>query len=302
MSCTIRPARESDASAIAHLAGELGYPSSAEEALARLRTVAGRKEDGAFVAELAGAVVGWMHLFGANRLESDPFAEIAGLVVAAGARGHGIGKVLVVTAEQWARDRGYRSIRIRSNVIRTEAHRFYEGLGYLRAKSQTVFTKAITTERESPPQAYLVEPIGHVESPVSEMVDENWGNVTSRVVLFPAYRAGIRGLEDFSHVLVLTLLHRASFDSSRHLVRRPRGLPSMPEVGIFSQRAKDRPNPLGITAVRLIACSDDGITVRGLDAIDGTPVLDIKPYYPHYDRVESAQAPAWVDQLMEGYF
>jgi tRNA (adenine37-N6)-methyltransferase len=302
MSCAIRPARESDASAIAGLAGELGYPSSTEDALARLGLLIGRNEDGTFVAESGGAIVGWMHVFGAGRLESDPFAEIAGLVVTAGARGRGIGKALVEAAEKWARERGYRSLRIRSNVIRADAHRFYEGFGYERVKTQAVFSKPIATERETAPPAYAVNPIGHVESPVSEKVDENWGDVTSRIVILPAYRAGIRGLDGFSHVLVLTFLHQASFDSSRHLVRRPRGLPSMPEVGIFSQRAKDRPNPIGVTAVQLIACFDDGIVVRGLDAIDGTPVLDIKPYYPHYDRVESAQVPAWVDNLMKGYF
>lgn len=302
MSCTIRAARESDTTAIARLAGELGYPSSADEALTRLQSVANRKEDGAFVAEHDGSVAGWMHVFVANRLESDPFVEIAGLVVADGSRGLGIGKALVETAERWARERGYRSVRVRSNVIRTEAHRFYENLGYRRVKAQAVFTKSIAPESDIPRTSYSVEPIGHVESPVAEMVDEKWGDVVSRIVLLPAFRSGIRGIEEFSHVLVVTLLHRAAFDSSRHLVRRPRGLPTMPEVGIFSQRAKDRPNPLGITGVRLIACADDGITVRGLDAIDGTPVLDIKPYVPHFDRVDAAQVPAWVDQLMKGYF
>lgn len=76
----------------------------------------------------------------------------------------------------------------------------------------------------------------------------------------------------------------------------------MPLVGIFAQRAKDRPNPLGITAVRLRGVTPEGIEVQGLDAIDGTPVLDIKPYYPHYDAVDAPAVPRWVDELMKGYF
>ena len=75
----------------------------------------------------------------------------------------------------------------------------------------------------------------------------------------------------------------------------------MPLVGIFAQRGKDRPNQIGMTAVEVLSVSDDALVVRGLDAIDGTPVLDIKPYYPMYDR-RDARVPEWVDRLMDGYF
>lgn len=76
----------------------------------------------------------------------------------------------------------------------------------------------------------------------------------------------------------------------------------MPEVGIFAQRAKDRPNPLGITAVSIVRVESGVLVVRGLDAINGTPVVDVKPYYPAYDRVMNAAVPEWVNRLMEGYF
>jgi tRNA-Thr(GGU) m(6)t(6)A37 methyltransferase TsaA len=148
----------------------------------------------------------------------------------------------------------------------------------------------------------LIKPIGVVESPVKEPVDENWGTITSRIILKPEYASGLLGLGDFTHVIVVTCLHKASFDPARHLQRRPRGLAHMPKVGIFSQRAKDRPNPLGVTAVKLLAVGENHITVQGLDAIDGTPVIDIKPYYPQYDRVDAARVPAWVDELMKEYF
>ncbi len=147
-----------------------------------------------------------------------------------------------------------------------------------------------------------LRPIGTVESAVLDPVDEDWGKVTSRIVLLPEYARGLRGLEAFSHAIVLTWLDRAAFDPARHLIRRPRGLASMPEVGIFAQRAKDRPNPIGVTAVRILGVEQGAVVVSGLDAIHGTPVLDLKPYYPQYDAVEAPVVPEWVARLMQGYF
>ena len=149
---------------------------------------------------------------------------------------------------------------------------------------------------------FAAHAIGFVRSRVTEPVDLDWGAVESRVVLEPEYRAGLRGLEQFSHVLVVAWLHGAAFDPARHLVRRPRGLAELPELGIFAQRAKDRPNPLGVTVVKLVSVEPDGITVRGLDAIDGTPVLDLKPHFPAFDSPGGAKVAAWVDVLMRGYF
>jgi tRNA-Thr(GGU) m(6)t(6)A37 methyltransferase TsaA len=154
----------------------------------------------------------------------------------------------------------------------------------------------------SEPGSFTVRAIGRVRSPVAEAVDSDWGSVESRIVLEPEHRPGLRGLDEFSHVLVVALLHGARFEPARHLVRRPRGLAEMPELGIFAQRAKDRPNPIGITVVPLLAVEPDGIRVRGLDAIDGTPVLDLKPYFPDFDAAESPRVPEWVARLMRGYF
>jgi tRNA (Thr-GGU) A37 N-methylase len=76
----------------------------------------------------------------------------------------------------------------------------------------------------------------------------------------------------------------------------------MPEVGMFAQRAKHRPNPIGITSVELIRVRENILTVKGLDAIDGTPVLDIKPYVMTFDARLNAIAPEWIGKLMENYF
>ncbi len=147
-----------------------------------------------------------------------------------------------------------------------------------------------------------LKPIGYVSSPATEKVDENWGGVVSRILLEPEYAGALEGLKDFSHALIVTYLHQARYNKERHLQRRPRGLDSMPKVGIFSQRAKDRPNPIGVTAVRINRVGNDYLEIQGLDAINGTSVLDIKPYYPQYDKVEKATVPEWVNRLMEKYF
>ena len=144
--------------------------------------------------------------------------------------------------------------------------------------------------------------IGVVSSPVKEKKDSGWDGVVSEVRIDAEYSGALSGLESFSHALIVTYLHQAKFESSRHLKRRPQGREDMPEVGILSQRAKNRPNSIGVTAVEIVRVADDVLVVKGLDAIDGTPVLDIKPYFPAYDRVESPCVPRWVERLMQGYF
>jgi tRNA-Thr(GGU) m(6)t(6)A37 methyltransferase TsaA len=147
-----------------------------------------------------------------------------------------------------------------------------------------------------------LRPIGTVSSPVTERTDENWGEIRSKIILDPEFAGGLLGLEGFSHAIVVTYLHQARYQKEKHLRRRPRNLATMPEVGILSQRAKNRPNPIGVTAVEILDVGHDYLEAKGLDAIHGTPVLDIKPYCPHFDRVEDPRVPEWVDRLMEGYF
>jgi tRNA-Thr(GGU) m(6)t(6)A37 methyltransferase TsaA len=146
------------------------------------------------------------------------------------------------------------------------------------------------------------EPIGIVKSAATEPVDENWGHIVSEIYLAESYTPGLRGLEQFSHLIVLFCMHQATFHSTTDLVRRPRGRADMPELGIFAQRARHRPNPIGITAVELIAIAGNVVKVKGLDAIDGTPVLDLKPYVPVFDCMDRAIIPEWMKRLMEGYF
>ncbi len=147
-----------------------------------------------------------------------------------------------------------------------------------------------------------IEPIGVVVSPVVEGVDEGWGEVVSEIHLKAEFAAGLQDIDTFSHIIVVFFMHESTFNPLTDLHRRPRGRADMPDVGIFAQRAKHRPNPIGISAVELIGVAGNVLRVRGLDAIDKTPVLDIKPYFPAFDRVEAATVPNWVPRLMQGYF
>jgi tRNA-Thr(GGU) m(6)t(6)A37 methyltransferase TsaA len=150
--------------------------------------------------------------------------------------------------------------------------------------------------------SWTVNPIGVVHSPISEARDEKWGCVESDIELFSPYDRGLKGLEEFSHVLVVFWLHQADFHLERDLIRRPQGRADMPDTGIFAQRAKHRPNPIGITTVPILEVGENRVRVRGLDAIDGTPVLDLKPFVPAFDQVEDARTPEWLTRLMKTYF
>lgn len=144
--------------------------------------------------------------------------------------------------------------------------------------------------------------IGVVRSPVLEARDHDWNSIVSEIHLEPEYVPGLRGIEQFSHLTILYFLHQASFDPATDLVRRPRERADMPSVGIFAQRARHRPTRIGISTVELISVASGVLEVRGLDAIDGTPVLDVKPYFPAFDRAEEATVPDWVGALMKNYF
>jgi tRNA-Thr(GGU) m(6)t(6)A37 methyltransferase TsaA len=147
-----------------------------------------------------------------------------------------------------------------------------------------------------------IKPIGTIHSPVTTVVDDHWGDVVSEIHVDEAYAAGLQGIEDWSHVMVVYSMHEARFDMEKDMVRRPRGREDMPEMGVFARRSAHRPNGIGVTAVEVVKVEGNILTVRRLDAIDGTPVLDIKPYAPVYDSVYEPLIPVWFIRLMQDYY
>jgi len=141
---TIRPARAGDSPRLAVLCEELWYPTSVEEVERRLGQIQMDEEHCVHVAETAdGAVVGWVYVYLIRSLLHEPHAEIGGLIVAEGYRGQRIGELLLKQAEDWAGERGCCAVSVHSNVIRKDAHRFYERLGYKVIKTQLALRREL---------------------------------------------------------------------------------------------------------------------------------------------------------------
>ena len=150
---------------------------------------------------------------------------------------------------------------------------------------------------------FLMKSVGIVRAGRQEPSDDGWDRVPSRIELnkeqFGA--EALLGLEQFSHVEVLFYFH-AAHASAETAARHPRGRQDWPKVGIFAQRAKDRPNHLGATICRILSVQGTVLEVAGLDAIDGTPVLDIKPVWSGFLPRGTFHEPDWTKELMREYW
>lgn len=141
---TIRSARNYDAPALAALCGELGYPATRQQVVARLAAIEAESAGRLFVAEDAeGRVTGWLQVAIHAHLVEDEVAEVIGLVVTESARSAGVGAELLRAAEAWALERGAAQMRVRSRIERERAHHFYERAGYVRRKTSYVFAKPL---------------------------------------------------------------------------------------------------------------------------------------------------------------
>lgn len=147
-------------------------------------------------------------------------------------------------------------------------------------------------------------PIGHVRGGRTEAIDDDWGRSRARIELDPA-RFGpdaLAGLSEFSHLEVIFLFHGVPDHQIEYGARRPRGRADWPLVGIFAQRGKNRPNRLGLCTCRIVSVEGLAVEVEGLDAIDGTPVLDLKPAMRGFQPREEIREPAWAGEIMERYW
>ena len=150
----------------------------------------------------------------------------------------------------------------------------------------------------------ILRPIGRVESRRVEPTDDDWGDVESTIRLDARRFTSdvLAGLDDFSHVDIVYFFDRVDESKINLGSRHPRNRDDWPCVGIFAQRAKARPNRLGVTTCELVRVSDLAVVVRGLDAIDGTPVLDIKPHVREFQARTPVRQPEWIGELMANYW
>ena len=149
-----------------------------------------------------------------------------------------------------------------------------------------------------------MRPIAYVRNERKTVSDDNWGNVISTLELSPDLHDMncFAGLKEFSHILIIYHFHKIP-EETAFPCRHPRGNSTWPKVGIFSQRNKNRPNRIGASTVSILEVSCTHIKVKGLDAVDGTPVLDIKPSMLGFDAPASTiTEPAWSEELMRNYW
>jgi tRNA (adenine37-N6)-methyltransferase len=148
-----------------------------------------------------------------------------------------------------------------------------------------------------------VEAVGYVSCSRRSARDDGWDGETTTIELAAGFGPeSVQGLADFSHLEVLYHFHQADTRSVVTGARHPRDNPAWPLTGIFAQRGRNRPNLLGSTVCRLLKVEGTTLHVSGLDAIDGTPVLDIKPYMTGFAPRGTVREPAWATELMAGYW
>jgi tRNA-Thr(GGU) m(6)t(6)A37 methyltransferase TsaA len=149
----------------------------------------------------------------------------------------------------------------------------------------------------------VLSPIGVVVGGRTEPIDDDWGAVESVIRLERTRfeNDAVAGLDAFSHLCVVFHFHLVEEADVVTGARHPRGNPEWPRVGMFAQRAKMRPNRLGVSNCALIGVDGLELHVRGLDAVAGTPVLDVKPFMREFEPLESHQ-PRWATELMAGYY
>ncbi len=149
----------------------------------------------------------------------------------------------------------------------------------------------------------ILEPIGKVEASRSEIRDDGWDEESACVVLDARYPAqALQGLDAFSHVELIFHFDRVDPGKIETGARHPRNNPAWPAVGIFAQRGKNRPNRIGSTICRVLSIDGLRLHVAGLDAIDGTPVLDIKPVMQEFLPRGAFRQPEWAGELMRDYW
>jgi tRNA (adenine37-N6)-methyltransferase len=148
-----------------------------------------------------------------------------------------------------------------------------------------------------------VQPVGHVRGGRAEPLDDGWQLEVCRIELDARFGPeALTGLDQFSHLVVVYHFHLVAEDEVQTGARHPRGRRDWPLVGIFAQRGRVRPNRLGVSTCRILEVEGRNVRVQGLDAVDGTPVLDLKPYVASFDARGEVREPGWMAELMAGYW
>ena len=148
-----------------------------------------------------------------------------------------------------------------------------------------------------------IQPIAKVNNNRKAIEDDNWGSVISTIELAENMsESSLEGINEFSHLEIIFYFDKVADDHIQFEARHPRNNKEYPKVGIFAQRGKNRPNKLGVTIVELLEINDKKLIVKGLDAIDGTPIIDIKPVMKEFLPKGKVKQPNWSISLMDRYW
>jgi len=158
---------------------------------------------------------------------------------------------------------------------------------------KTIFCEFLDSKDKN--GAIKIKPLGLAKNKVRKPMLPGWKDVVTKIVIDKNYSKGLDGIGDYSYIIVVYWMDK---EKECHLKHHPQGREDVPYVGIFACRCPQRPNRIAISTVKLLSRRGNSIKVKGLDIVNGTPILDIKPYTPAYDRVGKAKVPDWVNKLV----
>ncbi len=147
----------------------------------------------------------------------------------------------------------------------------------------------------------VMTPIGYVRNERKDVEDDNWGRIVSEIALEIGEEA-LTEIDSFSHAEIIFYFDRVQEEKIVWGARHPRNNPNWPKVGILAQRGKNRPNRIGLATVSILRREGSALFVKGLDAMDGTPILDIKPVMREFEPRGEIRQPEWASELMQNYW
>lgn len=230
--------------------------------------------------------------------------------------GKGIMSEAVKALEQAAFEKGFHRVEIRCSSLNQRSASVPRRLGYQLEgvlsqdaiergcyRDTMIFGKLKQSTNKSAQPLLLINPIGVVHSSRKEIADDNWNQETAFIELNSEYSAeSLKGLEQFSHAEILFYMNKVESHKIETAARRPRNNPHWPEVGIFAQRGKNRPNQMGLTVCEILKIEGRKVHLKNLDAIDGTPIIDIKPWMKEFAPQGTTRQPLWSSELMQNYW
>ncbi len=148
-----------------------------------------------------------------------------------------------------------------------------------------------------------MQPIGYVKNDIEQIADDQWKGTISNIILSKEmHPQALQGLDEFSHAMILFYMDQVADEKAVSKYRHPRNNSSLPLLGTFAQRNKSRPNKIGLSTVKIHAVEGQCLQVLELDAVNGTPILDIKPYMAAFGARGPVFEPEWVEQIMSKYW